>query len=462
MVQFHSSDHSSDHSPDHSSEHRFHLLIRDASYHLYCNSSYNASRYLFRHLIGRSILPKVLSCSLIGLCAACGVSPQRLATESVQAAPVNAVVALGRLAPEGDVIKLSAPNARDSQVERLLVKEGEIVQANQVLAILKGADRRAAELRDAQADVELREAELQKLQQGEAKSAQLLAQQAAIQRLKAQLQTSIQQRQAAVTGAEVTLANARLTVERRQSLQRAGAISQADLDTAQREFATAAATLAERQADLQQARATLTADIAQEEARLRALQEVRPVDVHLSQIQIEKAKIVVEQRRASLGDMQIRAPIAGQILRINARVGEEVSTGQGIMELAKTDQMTAIAEVSESDIGKVRKGQRAIITSEYGGFRGDVGGTVEQIGLRIGRKQQQDAAAAAGGAGGNPTTDQNARIIAVKVRIDPKDNAKVAAFTDMQVRVKLDVPPHSPESQDSQPNSTVEIAWQRF
>jgi HlyD family secretion protein len=374
-------------------------------------------------------------------CAACGALPPQAAEPPVPPALIAAVVALGRIAPDGDVIRLSAPNARDSQVERILVKEGDRVRANQVLAILKGADRRQAELRDAQADVQLRQAERLKLQQGEAKPAQIVAQQAVIRRLQAQLQTSVQQRQAAIASAEGVLYNARLTVDRRQSLRQAGAISQADLDTAQRELATAAASLTERQADLQQVRTTLAADIAQETARLAALQQVRPVDLRLADLQLEKAKILVEQRQANLSDVQIRAPIAGQILRINTRVGEEVSTGQGIMELARTNRMTAIAEVSETDIGRVRQGQRATITSEYGGFQGSIGGRVEQIGLRIGRKTLQDAATSSGSAAANPATDQNARVIAVKVHIDPADNAKVAALTDMQVRVKLELKP---------------------
>ncbi len=120
---------------------------------------------------------------------------------------------------------------------------------------------------------------------------------------------------------------------------------------------------------------TLPAEIAQERANLAELREVRPVDVEIAQAQLEKAKIAVEQQQANLEDAQVRAPIAGQILRINTRIGEQVNTSRGIVELARTDQMFALAEVAETDIGKVRKGQRAIITSEYGGFTGAAKGT---------------------------------------------------------------------------------------
>lgn len=354
---------------------------------------------------------------------------------AVEVAPLTAVVALGRVEPEGEVIKLSVPNAQDSRVNQILVKEGAIVKANQVIAILQGIDRRKADLRDAQADVRLRQAELNKIQQGDAKKAQLTAQRATITRLEAQLQTETVQRKAAIASAEATIREAELTYQRRQSLAQEGAMTRADLDTAQRDLATAQETLNERKAELEQTVTTLPAEIDQERANLAELREVRPVDIEIAQAQLEKAKIAVEQGRANLEDMQVRVPISGQILRINTRIGEQVNTSLGIVELARTDQMFAIAEVAETDIGKVRKGQRAIITSEYGGFTGEVQGTVEQIGFQIGKKLLQDATSSSD----SPTTDQNARVVAVKVRIDKKDSPKVATLTNMQVRVKLEL-----------------------
>jgi HlyD family secretion protein len=40
----------------------------------------------------------------------------------------------------------------------------------------------------------------------------------------------------------------------------------------------------------------------------------------------------------------------------------------------------AIAEVYETDVGKVKVGQRASIISEHGGFAGKIKGTVDHIG----------------------------------------------------------------------------------
>jgi HlyD family secretion protein len=375
----------------------------------------------------------MISVGIASLCGACGASDLDSSNKtSVQAAPVAAVVALGRLEPDGEVIKLSVPNAQDSRVNRILVQEGDRVQSGQLIALLQGIDRRQADVQDARADVRLQQATLTKVRQGEAKKAQLLAQQATIARLEAQLAAETQQRRAAIASTNATLRNAALTYQRRQALQQEGAIARADLDTAQREWETARADLAERQAALQQTLTTLPAEIAQERARLAELREVRPVDLQIAAAQLEKAEIAVQQRQALLEDVQVRAPISGQILRINTRIGEQVNTAQGIMELARTEQMVVTAEISEIDVGKVRTGQRAVITSEYGGFKGEVHGTIAHISLQVGRRSLQDANAV-----NSPTTDSNARIIAVKIRIDPKDNPKVAAFTNMQVRVRL-------------------------
>lgn len=374
---------------------------------------------------------------LLSLSTACTTSQANInsnAQIAIEPAPVTAVIALGQIEPEGEVIKLSVPNAQDSRVNQILVKEGDFVRTNQVIAILQGIDQLEADLRDAEADVHLQEAELLKVQQGEAKQAEIAAQRATIVRLKAQLKAESIQKRAAIDSASATLQEAQLTYQRRQNLSNQGAVSIADADTAKRELATAEATLMERQAELEKTITTLQAQIAQEKATLAQLKEIRPVDIRIAKVRLEKAKIAVIQRKAQLENAQVRAPSAGQILRINTRIGEQVNTSQGIVEIARTDRMFAVAEVAEADIDKVRRGQKAIISSEYGGFSGEIKGTVEQIALQIGKRTLQNATNSRG-----PTTDDNSRVIAVKVRIDPKYNSKIAALTYMLVRIKIDI-----------------------
>lgn len=351
----------------------------------------------------------------------------------VNAAPINTVVALGRLVPDGEIIKVSVSNAQDSRLNQIFVKEGDRVQVDQVIALLQGIERRQANLQDAEAEVKLRRAELVRVQQGDAKAAEVGAQQAAIEQIQAQLQSDRQQKKAAIASTQAILKEAELTAKRRRMLQQKGGISLADLNEAERDLDTTRATLQERQADLRGSETTLEASLRQAQAQQAQLQEVRPIDVEIAQAKLEKALIAVKQSRADLEDVKVRAPVAGQILRINTRIGEQVNTAQGIVELARTQQMYAIAEVYETDITRVRTGQRVTLSTEYGGFKDKLQGTVQGIGLQIGRKTLQSAADS-----GGPTLDQDARIVEVKIRIDPKDSPKVASFTNMLVHTTIE------------------------
>jgi HlyD family secretion protein len=472
---------------------------------------------------------------LMVLLSGCASGVAEQSPKSALPAKPNAVVALGRIQPHGEVIKLSVANAQDSRVDRILVQEGDRVKRNQVIAILQGIDRKQADLRDALADVKLREIELGRVSQGDVKRSQIAAQNAVITRLQAQLTSTSKQQEAALIsarsrlqnaeadyqrqdladreglglltaqaklanaeaeyrrrsqfnrsgdntlGSQAKLTNARGEYQRKLTLFQSGGISKSQLDKAQEELTSAQAfaqergidtktqldkaaedlaaaranfrekqletrsqlgrvktelltireTVKERQAELEQSIQTLNAQIQQERAKLAELREVRPTDVRIAQAQLEKAKIAVEQKQAALRDSEVRVPVAGQIIKINTRIGEQVNISQGIVELAQTEKMYVMAEIAEIDITKIQQGQTALITSEYNSFAGELHGTVAQIGLQVGRKQTQEVG------GSNPTTDKESRVVAIKVEIAAIDSPKVAKLTNLQVRVRL-------------------------
>ena len=340
------------------------------------------------------------------------------------------VVALGKLIPKGEVIKLSVANAEDSRVNQILVEEGDRVEEGQVIAILQGFENRQRDLEEAEKEVELAQAKLAQVRAGESKQAELAAQRANISRLESQLRNETLEKQAAIASTKAQLRQAKLNFERNKSLQQQGAVSVQAFDEAQEGFDMAQATLNERLAQLDNTKQTLEQEIKQEQENLAQLQEIRPVDVKVADIELEKAIIAVEQVKADLDDTKVKVPISGQILRINTRVGEQVNTQQGIVELGRTGEMYAVAEVYETDISKVKIGQSATISSEYGGFDGKLKGTVEHLGLQVGAKQLSEGSQ-------DPTQDENSRIVEVKVRIDPKDSQKVAGLTNMKVRVEI-------------------------
>ena len=390
------------------------------------------------------ILVRWIAIAAVGLAgAACSNFPQASSESSVEAqeispdtptvvaVPISRVVALGRLQPEGEVIQLSVTNAEDSRVNQILVSEGDFVQAGQVIAILQGFERRQRDLDEAQKTVALYQARLDQIRSGDAKVSEIAAQESNIARLDAQKRNEVLEREAAIAEAEAALQQAQLTFDRNSALVTEGAISQNALDQSKESLDRAQANLEQRQAQLSTTIETLDAQIQREQKNLATLQEVRPVDIRVAEAELDRAKITVEQRQADLNDTQVKVPISGQILRINTQVGEQVNTQEGIVELGQTDQMMAIAEVYETDIRKISMGQSAVLVSEYGGFEGEVRGVVDHIGLQVGQRSLSDGA-------NNPTTDENTRVVEVRIRINAEDSPKVASLTNMQVRVEID------------------------
>ncbi|WP_019505461.1 ABC exporter membrane fusion protein [Pleurocapsa sp. PCC 7319] len=356
-------------------------------------------------------------------------------TQTIEPEPITkiapiAVTALGRLEPEGEVIKLSVANAQDSRVNELLVDEGDHVMAKQLIATLQGLDQKQAELAEAKLNVEVYRAKLEQIKAGEAKSAEIAAQKANIARLKAQLRNESLERAAEIADAQAELKNAEINHSRYQTLYQDGAVSRSALDDHQELFDRSQARLNQARARLDNTSSTLQEQIAQEKAMLNKLREVRPVDLAEAQAEVDYAIAQVQRIESELEDYYVRVPIDGQILKINTLVGEQVDTSQGIVELGRTNQMYAIAEVYETDVGKVRVGQRATVISEHGGFEGKLQGIIDHIGLQI---KKQDVLES------DPAADKDARVVEVKVRLDPEDSDKVAGLTNLQIRVKIDL-----------------------
>jgi HlyD family secretion protein len=116
-----------------------------------------------------------------------------------------------------------------------------------------------------------------------------------------------------------------------------------------------------------------------------------------------------------LADSELRAPLAGTVLKIHSRVGERPGN-DGVLELGAGDQMEAVAEVYESDINRVKLGQTVTLVSENGGFSGSLEARV----IRISPQVRQRAVLST-----DPTGDADARVVEVRLALDPADAAKV-------------------------------------
>jgi len=349
------------------------------------------------------------------------VAAQAAKTETV-VPNVPSVTALGYLEPRGKVIKLSAPmsSGGTSRVDQLLVKQGDVVKAGQVLAVLDSHDRLQAALVEAQEHVKVAQSNLAVVKAG-AKRGEVNAQRAEIGRLAAQRQGDAQAQAATVARLEAERQNAQAEAQRYDLLYLQGATSASLRDTKALTLATAQRNVQEAQAVLKRIQMTRSPELTAAKATLDRIAEIRPVDVAASQAQVDQAIAAVQQAKAQLDLASVRAPQAGVVLDIHTRPGELVST-DGIVELGSTQEMTALLEVYETDIGKVKLGQP---TKLFADSRPEpLFGKVSEIGVKVKRQNVV-----------NSDTSQNidARIVEVRVQLDTASIQKMAGLTNLQV-----------------------------
>ena len=383
-------------------------------------------------------------------------------TESKPIVPVpQAVTALGRLEPETEIIKLSAPLALDGdRILELLVKEGDTVKVGQVIAILQSRNQLKNAVIQSTKQVEVAKAKLAQIKAG-AKLGEIQEQSAIVERIKAQYTGDRQAQEeniarisaqwegdriaqtATINKLTAELKNAESEYQRYEKLFSEGAISNSVIDSKRLNVETAKQTLSESQAILNRINTTANKQLAEAkvalnridntsnkqiretQAKLNSIAEVRPVDVQLGQTEIESAIANLNRAKTELEAAYIRAPMAGQIIKIHTRVGEKIGD-QGIADFAQTNKMMAVAEVYQTDISKVKLGQQAIITSQ--GFTGKLQGTVQQIGLQVNRQNVFSD---------QPGENLDSRIVEVKIRLTPEDSKKVSALTNLQVQTAI-------------------------
>ncbi len=372
---------------------------------------------------------------------------------------INAVAALGYIEPQGEVVRLSAPNMMEgARVEQLLVKRGDEVKVGQTIAILDNRDRLQAALQQAQTQVAVARARLARVRagtkEGDIQAAeanfqgnkaelegQIATQRATIANLKAQLLGEKNAQTATIERIKAELRNAQTECSRYRSLYRDGAVSAQERDnfclqqqTVEERLKEAQANLdrivttrqeqiAEAQANLNRTIATVERQIAAARGTFDAVAEVRPVDVEVATAELEAARADVRRAEAELDLAYVRSPQAGRILEVHTRAGEIVGD-RGIVEIGHTEQMYVTAEVYETDISQVRLAQQATIKTD--GVMGDLEGVVEQIGLQIGT---QDVL------GTDPVADADARVVEAKIRLTPEDSKRVAGLTNLRVNV---------------------------
>lgn len=322
------------------------------------------------------------------------------------------VGALGRIEPQSKVLKVNAPSVMEpSVVEKLMVDVGDQVKAGDVLAVLDNNRREQADLAQAKAALIHAERVLAKVKAG-AKAGNIDAQAAAVVRTKEQL----------------ALAEKQLARYRSLRRDNNSAIAEQDLDI--------------RITDVD----VLRNQLAEHEASLVALREVRAVDVEEAEANVELQKAAIERAEAELETSVIRSPIDGEVLRINSRVGERIGGPEGLLDLGDTREMDVIAEVHESDILKVRLGQPAQIFLRN--LNVTLEGHVIELGRLIGRKDVLST---------DPVDDTDARVMEVTIRLKDEHGEMVSGMSFAKVEVTINTSPDSVSSAEVSSNNKSSV-----
>ena len=385
-------------------------------------------------------------------------------TSQVSPPQIKAISALGRLEPLGEVINLAPPPTQGgARIEQLLVDEGDRVKKGQTLAILDNIDRKKAAFKAAQEDVNVAQANLDIVKAG-AKLGEIQAQEATIKQLEEELAGELTTNQATIAQLEMQLdgekrqqtatlgrlkaelKDAQREYQRHENLAADGVISQSELEQRELELDQARKSLIEAQERLNKTTNTLQQQIAAEksqsrkeinslnqqiitaQANLNRIAEIRPVDVQKAQAELDRAIAQLEETKTDLDLVYVKSPLDGKVLKIHTHPGEKVDESNGILELGQTDKMMVVAEVYESEISQVKIGQKATIKSDNNSFAGTLEGTVNKIGLQIGKKDVLDT---------DPAADVDVRVIEVEILLSPDSSAQVSGLTYAKVITEI-------------------------
>ncbi len=305
-----------------------------------------------------------------------------------QTAPVG-VGALGRVEPQSRVRKLTHPGGMSvTRVSRVLVAEGDVVRAGQVLAEFADAAQKDGATMQAEATLAQAVAALDKLKAG-GRDSDIAAQRARI---------------AALAAAEEI---ARRDAVRAESLVPGGA---GPVATAERNRFAAMQAAAGR---------------AEAEAVLQTLLTPRAEDVAMAEGVVLAARGALDKAREDAALSRLVAPIAGTILKIYAWPGMQVGN-DGLLDMADLDHLDVVADVYETDVIRLRIGAGAEIVVP--GDPARYAAVVREIGLVVRRSTE---------AGTDPVLATDARTVEVRLTLGETGRAALARRVGMQVQVAI-------------------------
>jgi HlyD family secretion protein len=354
----------------------------------------------------------------VGIAAVRNMTPQADIATAVRAQTLTQVAALGRIEPRGEVIHVAS--GIPDRLESMLVQRGEIVSKGQILAYLQSHALEVAQR--SQIAAQLAAAELKLKTEITVSRARLESAQLKLKAVNDVSPIRIAAQEATIRGNEAELRNSRKILEANTRLMNRQAGSERNYDNQ-------SALVIQQEAILLAANARL-AELKQQYEADRADAEIQ---IQLAEASAARAMAELEitplARQLALQDERVRrttiyAPSNGQILEIFTWPGEIVGSTP-ILTMGDTEKMRVVAEIYETDISRVKIGQRARITSRA--LTGSVTGRVVEIGWTIHKNDVLNV---------DPAARADARVVEVRIELD--DAEPVKRLTNHTVDVLID------------------------
>jgi HlyD family secretion protein len=226
-----------------------------------------------------------------------------------------------------EITKVDVSFKIPGRVIKRLVTEGDHLQEGEDIALLDDQEI-LQEIALRQAQVQESEARLQEIVRG-------------------YLPEEIAQAKARQDQAKANFENQKNDFARQKNLLETDVISQKEFELAKASYHVAEAKLLE----------------AKESYRLLK-KGARPEKVDQAKANLKASKEALNLAKTKLDQTLIKAPILGYVISENVEAGEVVSAGTSIVTIGNLQKAWLRAYISEKDLGKVKLGQKVMITTD--------------------------------------------------------------------------------------------------
>jgi HlyD family secretion protein len=224
-------------------------------------------------------------------------------------------------------VNITVSSKSSGQIKKLLVDEGSHVKKGDLLVEIDH-NLLDIQLRQAEANVELANAQLKLLISGSRKE-------------------DIKQSEEVLKQSKINLEQSKADKERMDKLYRAGSVTKKQLEDAETRF------------DL-----TLAQYNSANENLKKIRKIARPEEIEQSRANLKKNIAGADILKQNIEDCKVYAPTDGIISKKYVEAGEIVNMNSSLMKLSDLETVNLIIYVNETELGKVKLGQKADITTD--------------------------------------------------------------------------------------------------